>query len=83
MVSMHQVRSHNRISEDNGDKGRRIAQRGFTGATINGNIEGAGIIYNEALNKYFLFISYTGSKQNTMCAVKGDNPDGPFLDLIM
>src|SRR5206468_3345789 len=41
-----------------GDKGKRIAQRGFTGSTINGNIEGAEIIYNESLNKYFLFISY-------------------------
>ena len=40
-----------------GDKGRRIAQRGFTGNTINGNIEGAEVIYNAALNKYFLFIA--------------------------
>jgi arabinan endo-1,5-alpha-L-arabinosidase len=64
-----------------GDKGKRIAQRGFTGTTINGNIEGAEIIYNETLNKYFLFISYDWleTKYNVRVA-RGDKPDGPFYD---
>src|SRR6185295_11654571 len=44
------------LAKTNGAKGKRIAQRGFTGSTINGNIEGAEIIYNESLNKYYLFI---------------------------
>src|SRR4051812_36259448 len=65
----------------NGDKGKRIAQRGFTGNKINGNIEGAEIIYNEAQNKYYLFIAYDwlSTKYNVRVA-RGDNPDGPFND---
>src|SRR5690606_6298839 len=39
-------------------RGSRIAQRGSTGNEINGNIEGAEIIYNEEQDKYYLFISY-------------------------
>jgi len=69
------------LAKTNGDKGKRIAQRGFTGSTINGNIEGAEIIYNESLNKYYLFISYDWleTKYNVRVA-RGDNPDGPFYD---
>lgn len=65
----------------NGDKGTRIAQRGFTGPTINGNIEGADVIYNEALNKYFIFIAYDWleTKYNVRVG-RGDNPQGPFYD---
>ena len=69
------------LANTNGDKGKRIAQRGFTGNTINGNIEGAEIIFNDALNKYYLFISYDWleTKYNVRVA-RADNPDGPFLD---
>jgi arabinan endo-1,5-alpha-L-arabinosidase len=69
------------LAAASGDKGKRIAQRGFTGATINGNIEGAEIIYNPALNKYFLFIAYDWlfTKYNVRVA-RGDHPQGPFYD---
>ncbi|MDP4261335.1 MAG: arabinan endo-1,5-alpha-L-arabinosidase [Bacteroidota bacterium] len=65
----------------NGDKGVRIAQRGFTGSTINGNIEGADVIYNETLGKYFIFIAYDWleTKYNVRVG-RGDNPQGPFYD---
>jgi len=63
------------------DKGRRIAQRGFTGNSINGNIEGPEVIYNPELNKYFLFISYDWleTKYNVRVG-RADSPDGPFYD---
>ena len=64
-----------------GDKGIRIAQRGFTVNTINGNIEGPEIIYNSELNKYFLFIAYDWleTKYNVRVG-RSDFPEGPFLD---
>jgi arabinan endo-1,5-alpha-L-arabinosidase len=64
-----------------GDKGKRIAQRGFTGNKINGNIEGPEIIYNSELDKYFLFIAYDWleTKYNVRVG-RSDNPQGPFLD---
>ncbi len=65
----------------NGDKGVRIANRGFTAGKYNGNIEGADIIYNAQLNKYYLFIAYDWlqTKYNVR-VMKGDNPNGPFYD---
>ncbi len=64
-----------------GDKGRRIANRGFTGGKYNGNIEATEVVYNEELKKYFLFISYDWleTKYNVRVC-KGDNPEGPFYD---
>ncbi len=64
-----------------GDKGKRIANRGFTGGKYNGNIEGAEVIYNPDLKKYFLFISYDWlqTKYNVRVG-RGDSPTGPFLD---
>ena len=64
-----------------GDKGSRIAQRGFTGNTVNGNIEGPEIIYNQESNKYFLFIAYDWleTKYNVRVG-RSDAPEGPFLD---
>jgi arabinan endo-1,5-alpha-L-arabinosidase len=69
------------LAATSGDKGIRIAQRGFTGNTINGNIEGAEIIYNPQLDKYFLFIAYDWleTKYNVRVA-RGDSPQGPFYD---
>ncbi|SFD87702.1 arabinan endo-1,5-alpha-L-arabinosidase [Chitinophaga sp. CF118] len=63
------------------DKGVRIANRGFTSGNYNGNIEGADVIYNSALNKYFLFIAYDWleTKYNTR-VMRADNPAGPFYD---
>ncbi len=64
-----------------GDKGKRIANRGFTAGVYNGNIEGSEIIYNPDLKKYFLFISYDWlqTKYNVRVA-RGDSPEGPFYD---
>jgi arabinan endo-1,5-alpha-L-arabinosidase len=64
-----------------GDKGQRIANRGFTGGNYNGNIEGSEVIYNAALNKYYLFIAYDWlqTKYNTRVC-RADAPTGPFLD---
>ncbi|MEI9944681.1 MAG: arabinan endo-1,5-alpha-L-arabinosidase [Chitinophagaceae bacterium] len=69
------------FAQTNNDKGIRIAQRGFTGSTINGNIEGPEIIYNPTLNKYYLFIAYDWleTKYNVRVG-RADNPQGPFLD---
>lgn len=64
-----------------GDKGKRIAQRGFTGNDINGNIEGSKIIYNPDFNKYYLFMSYDWleTKYNVRVG-RSDTPEGPFYD---
>jgi arabinan endo-1,5-alpha-L-arabinosidase len=64
-----------------GDKGIRVAQRGFTGEKINGNIEGPEVIYNADLDKYFLFIAYDWleTKYNVRVG-RSDSPEGPFLD---
>jgi arabinan endo-1,5-alpha-L-arabinosidase len=69
------------LAAKEGDKGKRIAQRGFTGPTINGNIEAPEIIYNEDLGKYYLFISYDWleTKYNVRVA-RSESPEGPFLD---
>jgi arabinan endo-1,5-alpha-L-arabinosidase len=69
------------LALSNGDKGARIAQRGFTGTTINGNIEGAEVIFNEVQNKYYIFIAYDWleTKYNVRVG-RGDNPQGPFTD---
>jgi arabinan endo-1,5-alpha-L-arabinosidase len=69
------------LSASPGQRGKRIAQRGFTGSSINGNIEGPDIIYNKELNKYFLFISYDWleTKYNVRVG-RADSPEGPFLD---
>jgi arabinan endo-1,5-alpha-L-arabinosidase len=69
------------LASINGDKGKRIANRGFTGGKYNGNIEGSDIIYNAQLNKYYLFIAYDWleTKYNVR-VMKGDKPDGPFYD---
>ncbi len=64
------------------DKGRRIAQRGFTGNSINGNIEGPEIIYNEEFDQYYLFIAYDWleTKHNVRVG-KSNSPEGPFYDI--
>lgn len=64
-----------------GDKGTRIAQRGFTGNSINGNIEGPEIIYNPEFDKYYLFIAYDWleTKYNVRVG-RADSPEGPFYD---
>lgn len=63
------------------DKGVRIAQRGFTGAVINGNIEGPEVIYHATQGMYYLFIAYDWleTKYNVRVA-RSASPQGPFLD---
>lgn len=69
------------LAAEAGDKGRRIAQRGFTGNTINGNIEAPEIIYNSTFDKYYLFIAYDWleTKYNVRVG-RSDSPEGPFYD---
>lgn len=69
------------LAQTTGDKGTRIANRGFTNGKYNGNIEGAEIIYNPTLSKYYLFIAYDWlqTKYNTRVC-RADNPRGPFYD---
>ncbi|NMH28620.1 arabinan endo-1,5-alpha-L-arabinosidase [Flavobacterium silvaticum] len=64
-----------------GDKGTRVSRRGSTGGVINGNEEGAEIIYNAQFNKYYLFVAYDWlqTKYNVRVG-RSDNPDGPFYD---
>jgi arabinan endo-1,5-alpha-L-arabinosidase len=70
------------LAASSGDKGKRVAQRGFTNGMVNGNLEGAEIIYNNTLKKYFLFMAYDwlSTKYNVRVG-KSDTPDGPFLIL--
>jgi len=69
------------LAQTSNDKGKRIANRGFTSGKYNGNIEGPEVVYNAAQNKYFLFIAYDWleTKYNTR-VMRGDKPDGPFYD---
>lgn len=69
------------LAQTVGDKGVRIANRGFTNGRYNGNIEGPEIIYNPTLRKYYLFIAYDwlGTKYNTRVC-RADHPTGPFYD---
>jgi arabinan endo-1,5-alpha-L-arabinosidase len=69
------------LAASSGDKGTRIANRGFTSGAYNGNIEAPEIIYNAELKKYYLFIAYDwlSTKYNTRVC-RADNPTGPFYD---
>lgn len=69
------------LAATSGDKGVRIANRGFTNGAYNGNIEGSEVIYNPTLKKYFLFISYDWlqTKYNVRVG-KADSPTGPYYD---
>ncbi|AVR46222.1 arabinan endo-1,5-alpha-L-arabinosidase [Christiangramia fulva] len=69
------------LPKNPGSKGTRVAQRGFTGGKINGNIEGAEVIYNSDFEKYYMFISYDWlqTKYNVRVG-RSDSPEGPFYD---
>jgi arabinan endo-1,5-alpha-L-arabinosidase len=66
-----------------GDRGKRIAHRGFTTGTMNGNIEAAEVIYNTELGMYYLFISYDWleTKYNTRVG-RSENISGPYYDMF-
>lgn len=76
-----QLNSTTGLAQNPGTKGTRIAQRGFTGGTVNGNIEGPEVIYNADENKYYMFIAYDWlqTKYNVRVG-RSDSPEGPFLD---
>jgi arabinan endo-1,5-alpha-L-arabinosidase len=80
-IYMLKLNASTGLAASSGDKGKRIANRGFTGGKYNGNIEGAEVIYNPTLNKYFIFIAYDWlqTKYNVRVG-RGDNPEGPFYD---
>ncbi|MBD1365087.1 arabinan endo-1,5-alpha-L-arabinosidase [Mucilaginibacter sp. ZT4R22] len=80
-IYMLKLNASTGLAAASGDKGKRIANRGFTGGKYNGNIEGAEVIYNPTLNKYFIFIAYDWlqTKYNVRVG-RGDNPEGPFYD---
>lgn len=63
------------------DKGKRVAQRGFTAGVINGNIEGPEVVYNAQLKMYYLFLSYDWleTKYNVRVG-RATDPQGPFYD---
>ena len=69
------------LAANTNDKGIRIVNRGFTNGKYNGNIEGAEVIYNSDLKKYYLFIAYDWlqTKYNTRVC-RADNPTGPYYD---
>ncbi len=71
------------LARINEDKGVRVAQRAFTGNTVNGNIEGPEIIYNPDFGKYYLFIAYDWlqTKYNVRVG-RSDNANGPFFDIL-
>ncbi|WP_116126334.1 arabinan endo-1,5-alpha-L-arabinosidase [Lewinella sp. IMCC34183] len=64
------------------DKGTRVAQRGFTGNRINGNLEGPEVIYHPEFDQYYLFLSYDWleTKYNVRVG-RSDNATGPFYDI--
>ncbi len=60
-----------------GDTGKRIAYREKDGNSI----EGADILYNPDMNKYFLFVSYGWLEDTYNVRVgRADNPQGPYYD---
>jgi len=69
------------LAKTQNDKGFRIAQRGFTGTRINGNIEAPEVIFNEATGFYYLFLSYDWLETKYNIRVgRSQSPTGPFLD---
>ena len=61
-----------------GDKGKLVAFRKKFGDAI----EGADILYNSELKKYFLFVSYDWLEDTYNVRVaRSDNPDGPYYDI--
>lgn len=71
------------LALNGGDRGKRIAHRGFTGGKMNGNIEGPEVIYNEEQGYYYLFIAYDwlATKYNIRVG-RSKNIEGPYLDMF-
>ncbi|MDF1572961.1 MAG: arabinan endo-1,5-alpha-L-arabinosidase [Bacteroidales bacterium] len=65
-----------------GDRGKRIAHRGFTGGKVNGNIEGPELIYQPEFDMYYLFIAYDwlSTKYNVRVG-RSEHVEGPYFDM--
>ena len=81
-IYVMELDSETGLALNSGDIGIRVAHRGFTGNTINGNIEGAEIIYNEDFDLYYMFIAYDWleTKYNVRVG-KSSTANGPFFDI--
>lgn len=80
-VYMLQLNPSTGFALSGGDKGKRVANRGFTAGKYNGNIEGPDILYHPVLKKYYLFISYDWleTKYNVR-VMRSDKVNGPYVD---
>jgi arabinan endo-1,5-alpha-L-arabinosidase len=69
------------LARFSGDRGNRVAHRGSTNGKINGNIEGAEVIYNQDEGMFYLFIAYDwlSTKYNVRVA-RSASVQGPYLD---
>lgn len=82
-IYLVQLNPETGLVKKQGDLGKRIARRGITNGKTNGNIEGAEIIYNKELNKYYLFVAYDWmtTKYNTRIG-RSDQIEGPYYDMF-
>ncbi len=82
-IYIMQLNPANGLALKPGDRGKRIAHRGFTGSIMNGNIEGAEIIFNPDHGMYYLFIAYDwlSTKYNIRVG-RSTNVQGPYVDIF-
>lgn len=82
-IYLVQLNPETGLSMKGGDRGKRIAHRGFTGSKVNGNIEGAELIYNKEQKKYYIFIAYDwlATKYNIRVG-RSDHIEGPYYDIF-
>jgi arabinan endo-1,5-alpha-L-arabinosidase len=71
------------LAKKGGDRGKRVAHRGFTDGRVNGNIEGPEVIYHPERQMYYLFIAYDwlSTKYNTRVG-RSSSIEGPYLDMF-
>ncbi len=83
MIKIVQLNPETGMQLTANDYGTVIAKRGYTDGTINGNIEGPELIYNEETEYYYLFLAYDalGTKYNTRVG-RSKNVSGPYLDMF-
>jgi arabinan endo-1,5-alpha-L-arabinosidase len=73
----------NGLTLNTNDRGIRIAHRGFTEGTINGNIEAPEIIYNPDQGMYYLFIAYDWLETKYNIRVgRSSTIEGPYYDMF-
>lgn len=71
------------LAKEGGDRGVRVAHRGSTNGMINGNIEGAEVIYRPENQMYYLFIAYDwlSTKYNVRVG-RSTSIEGPYFDMF-